>query len=155
MTALQGLTRVSFFPGLTTLFRTLLIRKRGSHLLTPDPVPKLPQPLVTFPWPCPGHGGATPVTLGHRLPPLQSSHQSWFFQPHHMLAPRPLLPRPTDLPGCFSHMVFIFFTAHSPFPRSEVIYLYPIIDSHIYPANIYPISCRPFAQHTDRSPGDP
>ena len=72
MTALQGLTRVSFLPGPTTWCRTPLIRKRGSHLPTPDPVPNLPQPLVTFPWPCPGHGGATPVTLGHTGCPLSS-----------------------------------------------------------------------------------
>lgn len=33
------------------------------------------------------------------------------------------------------------FAAHSPFPRSEVVYLYLIIDSHIYLVN-----CRSFSQ---------
>lgn len=33
------------------------------------------------------------------------------------------------------------FAAHSPVPRSEVVYLYLIIDSHIYPVN-----CGSFSQ---------
>lgn len=58
-----------------------------------------------------------------------------------MLALLTSTPRPADPPGCFPHVVFLFFAAHSPFPRSEVVYLYLIIDSHIYPVN-----CGSFSQ---------
>ena len=158
---LEGLTRIHFLT--TQLPRPAAWSGEPfwsgvvCNLPIPQPVPSLPQASVTFPWPCPGHGGATPLTQDTGCPlPSPPGTNVLFWQPHHRLAPLYSWSRPTGPPGGFP-TCFSFSTRLIPrTPRSEFIYLYLIIDPHFYPANILSFSVQGhFPSLPVNSPGVP